>query len=252
MKLKTLIIDDEPIALAKLHSYVEKVPFLELVAECQGAYDALEYLSSNDVDLIFTDIDMPDQNGLEFVESLSGRPMIVFVTAYAQYAVDSYRFSAVDYLLKPYSFTDFQRASNKALDSYRARHQTVSPTEESSESLFVKVETRFVRIDLSQIQYIKSYSEYLQIYLAGVARPLMPISSFAAIMDRLSDNFVQVHRSYVVNMNRIQHIERNRIIINAETYIPIGDSYKSVVKQYLLSHAVGKSTRLALKNSGLG
>lgn len=120
MKIKTLIIDDEPIALEKLKSYVGKVPFLELTGECESAMDAIKILSETQVDVIFTDINMPDLNGLEFVSSLSNPPIVVFITAYAQYAVESYKLAAVDYLLKPYGFADFQRSANKVLEFYNS------------------------------------------------------------------------------------------------------------------------------------
>ncbi len=118
MKIRTLVIDDEPIALDKLRAYVEKVPFLELSGACRSGLEAINFLSDNEVDVIFTDINMPDMSGMEFIGSLTKVPMVVFITAYADYAVDSYRFSAVDYILKPYSFADFQRAANKVLDRF--------------------------------------------------------------------------------------------------------------------------------------
>ena len=121
MKIRTVIIDDEPIALAKLKNYVEKTPFLELVGEYPSAVNAMEILAEGNVDAVFTDINMPDMDGLQFIGTLSNPPIVVFITAYSQYAVESYRLSAIDYLLKPYGFSDFQRASNKVLKAYNAR-----------------------------------------------------------------------------------------------------------------------------------
>lgn len=237
MKLKTLIVDDEPLALDKLRSYVEKVPFLELTAQCESAFEAIEYISNNDVHLVLTDINMPDLNGLEFIESLSSQPMVIFTTAHSQYAVDSYRLSAVDYLLKPYGFIDFQRAANKALEIYNARHPA---TPHHNESLFVKVDMRYVRVPLASIRFIKNYGEYLQLYLADSQRPLLTLSSLNAIRDKLSPAFLQVHRSYLVNMNHVVHIERNRIMMEPDIVIPIGDGYRADFQQYLLSHAIGR------------
>lgn len=244
MKLRTLIIDDEPIALEKLRSYVEKVPFLELVGACHSGLEATGILAGTSVDVVFTDINMPDLNGMDFVESLHKAPMIVFITAYAQYAVDSYRLSAVDYLLKPYSFTDFQRAANKVMEQYAARMSTpVDAEPDRKSSLFVKVDYRYVRVELASIRYIKGYGEYLQIYIDGNPTPLLTLSSFGAISERLTDNFLQVHRSYIVNMERVEQINRSRVVMDAETYIPVGDSYKNALQQYLQNHSVGLGSR---------
>ena len=245
MKLRTLIIDDEPIALEKLGKYVEKVPFLELVGACDSALDASAVLAETPVDLIFTDINMPDLSGMDFVASLSSPPMVVFITAYAQYAVDSYSLSAVDYLLKPYGFAEFQRAANKALDHYQAKNTVTAPMPSGShnDSLFIKVDYRYVRISLSSVRYIKGYGEYLQIFLADSSAPLLTLSSFADIKERLSDSFLQIHRSYIVNMDQVESISRGRIIMDADTYIPVGDSYKNILQNYLLEHSAGTTRR---------
>lgn len=243
MKIRTLIIDDEPIALEKLRAYVEKVPFLELVGECQSGLEAISLLAQSDVDVVFTDINMPDLSGMDFVKSLPSAPMVVFMTAYAQYAVDSYKLSAVDYILKPYSFADFQRAANKVLETYNARHRDITERHSEADSLFVKVDYRYVRIGLSTIRYIKGYGEYLQVFVEGSPHPLLTLSSFAVIKERLTDNFLQVHRSYIVNMNHVDHISRGRIVMDAETYIPVGDSYKTLLQEYLQNHSIGSSSR---------
>lgn len=243
MKLRTLIIDDEPIALEKLRNYVGKVPFLELAGEFQSGFEAIEYLSSGHaVDLIFTDINMPDLSGMDFVKSLATPPMVIFITAHSQYAVDSYRLSAVDYLLKPYGFADFHRAATKALELAEARAaRTGAAGQSAPESLFVRMDHRYVRVSLAQIRFIKGYGEYLQIYVEGSPTPLLTLSSFASVKEHLSDHFLQVHRSYIVNMDRVAHIERNRLVMDSDTYIPVGDSYKPQFQQYLASHTVGKS-----------
>lgn len=251
MKLRTLIIDDEPIALEKLRSYVSKVPFLELVGACHNGIDATSIVATQQVDVVFTDINMPDMSGMDFVASLTTQPLVVFITAYADYAVDSYKLSAVDYLLKPYGFTDFQRASNKVLEQYKLRSERMTPPLAQSEtpivpsddSLFVKVDYRYVRIKLSDIRYVKGYGEYLQIFSIGASSPLLSLSSFNSIKEKLTSNFIQVHRSYIVNMNTIESISKNRIIMDSETYIPIGESYKDSFLTYLNTHSVGVTQR---------
>lgn len=244
MKLRTLIIDDEPIALEKLRNYVEKSPALELAAASRNGFEAMQAVADTDIQLIITDINMPDLSGMDFVKSLSKPPLVIFTTAYPQYAVDSYRLSAVDYLLKPYGFAEFSQAVNKAVEAFAARQpRPDAPSSADPESLFVKVDYRYIRVALADIRFIKGFGEYLQIYLEGRDSPVMTLSSFAAIMERLPDNFLQVHRSYIVNMNRIDQIERNRIVMDADTYIPIGDSYKASFQQYLASHAIGRSQK---------
>lgn len=236
MKLQTLIIDDEPIALEKLHNYVEKVPFLELAGACRNGIEASEMMAQKKFDVVFTDINMPDMTGLEFIGSLSNPPLVVFITAYADYAVDSYKLSAVDYLLKPYGFADFQRAANKVLEQYTLRTPRVGISRDGS--LFVKVDYNLVRVSLSDIRYIKGYGEYLQIYTVGAKTPMLTLSSFGAIKEKLSDNFIQIHRSYIVNMERIQSVSKGRVIMDAETDIPIGDSYRADFQNYVSSRSI--------------
>lgn len=248
MKLQTLIIDDEPIALEKLRNYVDKVPFLENAAVCRNGIDAAAIIATRPIDVIFTDINMPDMSGMEFIASLTKPPLVVFITAYPDYAVESYKLSAVDYLLKPYSFTDFQRAANKAWERYqltrnvktRLNSETVPADDDS---LFVKVDYRFVRLSLSDIIYIKGYGEYLQIHTSESHTPVLTLSSFGSLLQKLPPNFLQVHRSYVVNMNAIKSVNKSRIIFDSDVVIPIGDSYKDAFAEYLSAHSIGTSQK---------
>lgn len=238
MNIRIVIIDDEPIALAKLRSYVEKTPFLDLVGEFSTAVDAMAFISNGNADAIFTDINMPDLDGLQFIESLANPPLVVFITAYSQYAVDSYRLSAVDYLLKPYGFAEFQRAANKLLKTFTSNlQQRESLSKNTEDTIFLKVDYRYVRLNLSDILYIKGYGEYLQIYTACYSQPLLTLSSFASIMDMLPDNFLQIHRSYIVNMNRIDQVEKSRVIIGQER-LSVSDSFKQSFQAYLMSHTI--------------
>ena len=246
MKLQTLIIDDEPIALEKLKNYVEMITFLTLARVCHNGFEAIEMLNSGvEVDLIITDINMPDLSGLDFVKSLSSTPMIIFTTAFSQYAVDSYKVSAVDYLLKPYSFADFSRAAGRAIAMAASKNQQHDAIMRGNadDSLFVKVDYRYVRISQSDIRFIKGFGEYIRIYIDGREDPLVTLSSFSAVMERLGDSFLQVHRSFIVNMNKIEQIERNRLVMDADNIIPVGDSYKNMLNDYLAAHAVGRSPK---------
>lgn len=253
MTLRTIVIDDEPIALDKLRSYVEKTPFLKLAGAFSNGLDALEMINAGgEVDVIFTDINMPDINGMEVISSISQPPLIVFITAHPDYAAESYKLSAVDYLLKPYSFADFQRSAGKVMDRYRLSHSvnvnatatdgTPSDTN-SSDSIFIKIDYRYVRISLADIRYIKGYGEYLQIYIQNSPTPLLTLCSFATITERLSSSFLQIHRSYIVNMEHVLHIERARIVMDADTYLPVSDSYKSRLQNYLASHSIGGAVK---------
>ena len=240
--IRTLIIDDEPIALEKLRSYVEKTPQLELVGACDSAFDAMEYVNNEDIDLIITDINMPDLNGLDFVKTLKTPPMVIFITAYADYAVESYSVSAIDYLLKPYGYVEFSRAVNKAAEVFALRKGATAAAErkEDADSIFFKVDYRYVRVSLADISYIKGYGEYLQVYVEGEKNPIVTLSSFAAIKEKLPESFLQVHRSYIVNMNRVGQIERSRVVMDADTYIPVGESYKNAFQDYLARHSAGR------------
>lgn len=230
MSIRTLIIDDEPIALEKLKSYTEQIPALYLEKECSDGLEALNYLNEHDVDLIITDINMPDLNGVDLIKSLKGSPFVIFITAYSEFAVDSYSVSAVDYLLKPYSFVDFSRAVNKVVERFQAKKKGGM---EYRDSLFVKVDHRLMRVEIPSIRYIKGYGEYLQIFIEDKSHPIVTLSSFASIKEKLPDNFIQVHRSYIVNVNHIEVVDRKRIVMDKDTEIPVGDSYKNMLQDYL-------------------
>lgn len=244
MKIKTVVIDDEPIALEKLKKYVLQLPVLELAGSFGNPVDAMKYIYGNDVHLVITDICMPDLNGLDLVKTIKSKPVVIITTAYPEYAVEGYKVSAVDYLLKPYGFTEFGQAINRAVENIeKAAAKAVSKEKSPEGSLFVKVDHRFIRVSLSEIEYIKGYGEYLQIYISGQSSPILTLSSFAAVMDRLSNNFLQVHRSYVVNMNRVALVDKNRIKMAGDVDIPVGDVFKNSLQSYLTTHSIGKSSK---------
>lgn len=244
MNLNTVIIDDEPIALEKLKFYAEKISFLNLVGIYSSAIDAVNAINSGDVDLLFTDISMPDFNGIELIKSLEKPPMVVFTTAHSQYALEGYKLSAIDYLLKPFSFGDFSRAANKALRQHSLTNEK-SPAHAGSipsdESIFIKTDYRYVRVDFKDIKYIKGYGEYLQIYLDSSSTPLVTLSSFSAILRKLPGCFIQVHRSYIVNMNHVGQIDRNRLQIDSDNSIPVSEGFRPAFNKYLSSHSLGKT-----------
>ena len=240
--IRCLAIDDEPLALQQLTTYIGKVPFLELAAQCQSALEARKFLEQDTVDAIFCDINMPDLNGMDFIKSLQAPPLIVFTTAYSEYAVEGFKVNAVDYLLKPFGLDDFRRAANRI----KERQESVStniqhpiPNTQPA-SLFVKTDYRMVKISIADIRYIEGMSEYLKIYLEGEEKPIITLLSMKKIETRLPENFMRIHRSYIVNLHKIQEVNKNRIIMDAETFLPIGDMYKESFQQYLDTMFLGK------------
>ena len=240
--IRCLAIDDEPLALQQLTTYIQKVPFLELAAQCQSALEARKFLEQDTVDAIFCDINMPDLNGMDFIKSLQAPPLIVFTTAYSEYAVEGFKVNAVDYLLKPFGLDDFRRAANRIkerLENVSTNTQHPTPNTQP-DTLFVKTDYRMVKINIPDIRYIEGMSEYLKIYLEGEEKPIITLLSMKKIETRLPENFMRIHRSYIVNLHKIQEVNKNRIIMDAETFLPIGDMYKESFQQYLDSNFLGK------------
>lgn len=249
MEIRCLVMDDEPIALEKMRSYVDKIPYLQLVAACSNPLEAMKVLSEESVDVIFTDINMQGLNGLDFVESLSKAPMIVFITSYSEYAVESYKVGAVDYIVKPYGLKEFQRAAERVKTQYEllagsaAAGNSLPATGASAGngSIFIRTDYKWVRVNSDDIRYIQGLSDYLRISLQGDAEPVVTYATFANMKSCLPPNFIQVHRSWVVNVNHIREIANSRIVMDKDVYIPVGDSYKGELMEYLQNCSVGKS-----------
>ena len=241
--IRCLAIDDEPLALQQLVSYISKVPFLELAAQCQSALEARAFLENDTVDAIFCDINMPDLNGMDFVKSLTVPPLVVFTTAYSEYAVDGFRVNAVDYLLKPFGLQDFQRAANRL----RERCESTPPpsplrtiTSPEDDVLFLKTDYRIVKVSIHDIRYIEGMSEYLKVWLEGEPKPIITLLSMKKMEERLPDYFMRIHRSYIINLTKIKEVNKSRVIMDADTYLPIGDLYKEAFQAYLSKNILGK------------
>ncbi|MBQ9668377.1 MAG: response regulator transcription factor [Prevotella sp.] len=242
--IRVLAIDDEPLALKQLTSYIKKVPFLELAGECQSALEARELMENEVVDVVFCDINMPDLSGMDFIRQLAAPPLVVFTTAYSEYAVEGYKVNAVDYLLKPYGMNDFLRAAMKVQEQYNLRHHDTpresSPVQDDG-TLFVKTDYRVVRISINDIRYVEGMSEYLRIYLEGQPKPVITLLSMKKMDDYLpAGQFMRIHRSYIVNLQKIQEVNKNRVILDSDTYLPIGDLYKEQFNDYLAQKFLGK------------
>ncbi len=234
MSIRCIAIDDEPLAVKKIAGYIQKVPFLELVAECRSAAEAMTIMDTTDVQLLFIDINMPDISGMDFVKSLANKPYIVFTTAYSEYAVEGFQVEAVDYLLKPITFTNFLKAANKVknLIELTANNQKES-VKTTANHLFVKSDYKLIRIELADIKYIESQHEYIKIHLIN-STPVMTQMSLKSIEEQLPpDRFMRVHRSYVVNLAKITVIERNRIVFDEKVYIPVSEQYKEKFQEYI-------------------
>ncbi len=233
MKLKTIAIDDEPLALRLVSDYISKTPFLELAGSFDNPLDAIDFLSSQSVDLIFVDIQMPDLTGIEFARSLENAPKIIFTTAYEKYAIEGFKLNAIDYLLKPFSYEEFLKAAQKARKQSELEANVLPSIEANSQFLFLKSEYKIRRINFNDILYIEGLKDYIKVYTTGEDKPVLSLNSIKSLEQKLpEDQFMRVHRSFIVNLNKIDTIERSRIIFG-KTYIPVSDQYKDKFQEYL-------------------
>ena len=242
--LKCIAIDDEPLALRQLTSYISKIPYLELAATFNNALEAQQMLTGQSVDLIFVDINMPDLNGVDFVRGLIERPMIIFTTAYSEYAVEGFKLDAVDYLLKPFGFADFNRSAAKANSLYELRHNQRAGVPEATpealpkdkEYISVKADYKVSLVKISDIVYLESEGEYVRMHLADgtTITTLFRLKNMEAALP--SDMFMRVHRSYIVNLRCIKGYVRGRVFLSDTEYVPIGENYKESFQHYIDSN----------------
>lgn len=231
--IKCIAIDDEPHALRQLSEYIEVVPFLSLEKAFESAIEACIFLKENTVDLVFVDISMPDLNGIDFAKSLSKQIKIIFITAHSEFAYEGFLIDAADYLLKPISFTDFLRSVNKVNERYFRQNSSLPEIHQSRDYLFIKSEYRIIRINFKDIKYIESKREYVKIYLEG-NEPIKSLMSMKKMEETLPENiFMRVHRSFIVNLDKITIVERNRIVFDNKVYIPISENYGEKFLKYM-------------------
>lgn len=221
--LRCLLVDDEPLALRLLASFVARVPFLTLAGTCRSALEALETLQREPVDVIFLDIQMPDLTGVEFVRSLRPEALIIFTTAYESFAVEGFALNAVDYLLKPIAFDRFLQAAQRAQDRVAARSEPAVPAP-VDDYLFIKADYHSQRVSLRDIRYLEGLKDYVKVFTSA-PRPLLTLNSLKAFEERLpAADFVRVHRSYIVALGHIDSIRKNRIYLG-EAVIPVGEAF---------------------------
>lgn len=234
MILTCAIIDDEPLAISLMESYVLKTPFLELKGTYNSAVQAMKELSNKAVDLLFLDIQMPELSGIEFSRLVEQRTRIIFTTAFDQYAIDGYKVNALDYLLKPISYPEFLQAANKALHWFEL---AVKP-KETADTLFVKSDYKLLQIKLQSILYVEGLKDYVKIYTEESPSPIVSHVSMKAMEENLPpDRFMRVHRSFIVQPEKIKVIERNRIVFGKE-YIPISENYKDAFYDFLAQRSL--------------
>ena len=235
--MNCIVVDDENMGRKLLEENVRQIPFLNLVASCKNAFEAMEQLQTNSIDLIFLDIQMPGMLGTQLIQTLAKKPLVIFVTAYDNYAVESYQLDAVDYLMKPVSLERFSLAANKAYQLFNMQKpvaQTVSVPQEALEDFFfVNVEYSLVRISIQQISHIEGLKDYVKIFLDGERRPVLTKMTMKSIEAKvLPHGFMRVHKSFIVNLRRIESIKQQRIKIGTFD-IPVSDSHAADLMEKL-------------------
>lgn len=232
MKLSCAIIDDEPLAVELMESYVRKIPFLELQGSFGSGVAAFGMLRDRPVDLLFCDIQMPGLNGVEFSRMLPADTRVIFTTAFSRYAVEGFRVNAVDYLLKPISYADFLAAAQKALEWFELKRRAGAPADDLR-SILVKTEYRLRQIELERILYIEGLKDYVKIHVEDEPHPVLSLMSLKSLEEQLpADRFIRVHRSYIVQPAKIRTIERNSIVFGRER-IPISENYRQAFFDFL-------------------
>lgn len=237
-QFKTLIVDDEPLAQELVLAYVRKVPFLSIVGCCSTAAEAAEVVNSNEVDILFIDIQMPGISGLSFAQSLTSdkRPKIIFTTAYADYAVDGFKCDATDYLLKPFDFDEFLKAATKAkrqIEIEQAADHDLHDPDPSDTFFFVRSDYKLLKVEIANICYVEGLKDYVKIFMNDRPKPLLTISTMKQLEARLERfSFVRIHRSYIVNAKMITGVEKGGLFVGS-IRLPVGDGYKANLQSFI-------------------
>lgn len=245
--MRCIAIDDEPLALRQISAYISKIPFLELVETFRSAVVAQEWLKENETDLIFVDINMPDMTGVEFVQTLDSKAMVIFTTAYAEYAIEGFKLSAIDYLLKPFGLNDITRAAEKALSLYdllQLQEQKITEVESVEEGvanaddmgvISIHADRKTHVVKMSNIVYVESAGEYVRLHLSDGTKlvTLFRLKNMESSLQ--SSQFMRVHRSYIINLNHVSGFTKGRVFLSNDDYVPIGENYKEQFINYMNS-----------------
>jgi DNA-binding LytR/AlgR family response regulator len=236
--MKCVIIDDEPLAVDVLETYVNKIGGMEIVAKCNNPLEAITILNKHQVDLVFLDIEMPNLTGLDLVKTVENIPQFIFTTAYPQHALEGFELNATDYLVKPIPFKRFLKAVSRAKEQCELLKQSVEPQvhisseENNNDFIFVKSEYENIKVNVQDIEYIEGLKDYIKIHLKDQVKTLLTLSSFKAILEKLPSNFIRTHRSYIINIDCIRALQKSNVVIR-DIRIPIGETYKKEVLKRL-------------------
>ena len=239
IQLTCMIVDDEPMALNLVESYVEKTPFLKLKKKCSSAVEAIQFINSETVNVLFLDIQMPDLSGLEFSKMLPKHTRVIFTTAFDEYALEGFKVEALDYLLKPFDYAEFLSASNKALEWFTlVKGNSRTSVSDEKEFLFVKSEYKQLRIKLSDVLYFEGLKDYIKIWLKDNPKPILTIMSLKLLQEELPpSDFMRVHRSFIVSLKNVEIVERSQIIINNQR-ITVSEQYKPQFLEFINNNSL--------------
>jgi DNA-binding LytR/AlgR family response regulator len=239
LKISCVIVDDEPMALNLVESYVEKTPFLTLKKKCSSAIEAMEFIKNEPVDLLFLDIQMPDLTGIEFSKMLPKETRVIFTTAFDQYALEGFKVEALDYLLKPFDYAEFLAAANKAntwFELVKGKQQKI--VSEEKEFLFVKSEYKQLRIKLADVLYFEGLKDYIKIWVKDSPKAILTLMSLKTLEQELPETqFMRVHRSFIVSLKNVEVIERSQIIINNQR-ITVSEQYKPKFLEFVNNNSL--------------
>jgi DNA-binding LytR/AlgR family response regulator len=232
MKIKCIAIDDEPLSLQLIESHVRKIPFLQFCGSFDNPVKALSVIKENEIDLIYLDINMPDLSGIDFLKGIQNPPLVIFITAYEQFAVQGFELHATDYLLKPVPFNRFLLAADRALEllKLKGKPATTRPTD----FMFVKSEHNILKISFDDIHYIEGFKDYVKIF-TNETKPLLTINTFKSLEELLPPTlFIRIHKSYVIAIDKIKSFRNGKVLVK-DKHIPIGDSYREVFNKRIVS-----------------
>ncbi len=231
--ITTIAIDDEPLALQLVAGYVEKTPGLKLCGKFDNPLEAIDFMAKETVDLVFVDIQMPDLSGIEFTRSIAKSTRVIFTTAFEKYAIEGFRLDVVDYLLKPFSYEEFLKAVQKVQRLIRLEKRAMNQVDANNEFLFLKSDYKVRRINFNDILYVEGLKDYIKVFTVNSERPVLSLSTMKLLESKLPrSKFMRVHRSFIVNLDKIDTIDRNRIVFG-KTYIPVSDQYKDKFQEFL-------------------
>ena len=231
--IKVIAIDDEPLALQQIADYIQMTPDLMLAGQFENPVEAAQYISKNHIDIVFTDIQMPGLNGIEFTRSMVNGPVVIFTTAFEKYAIEGFKLDVADYLLKPFTYEEFLTSVHKAERMISSLAKPADEVLSNNEFLFLKSDYKIKRIDFHNILYIEGMKEYVKVHTVHSDKPVLSLSSLKNLETKLpADRFMRVHRSYIVNLEKIDTIDRSRIVFGRK-YIPVGDQYRDKFQEFL-------------------